>query len=77
MNGPHQLAGLTVFVTSDIPKMQLSRDCPVTPAFRAEMNEWMRSFFGTKNTVPDGEVLLVGSDVYANPRTFALLRGAK
>ena len=32
--------------TTLTPKMQLSQDCPVTPAFRAEINAWMIDFFG-------------------------------
>ena len=28
------------------PRMQLSDDCPVTPAFRSEINSWMLEFFG-------------------------------
>lgn len=69
-----QLPGYDVVVTPDLPKMQLSEGCPVTPAFRAEMNQWMLSFFGTTNTMPDGQVMTHGHTIYVNPRTRAMLK---
>lgn len=38
--------GYDVYITDDKPKIQLSNDCPVTPQFRKEMNQWMLEFFG-------------------------------
>lgn len=50
--------GLPVVLSPDnVPKMQLSEDCPVTPEFRIEMNQWMREFFGCRSLVNDGQVL--------------------
>lgn len=74
MNSNLNLDGYDIIVTPDLPKMQLSEGCPVTPAFRIEMNEWMLSFFGTTNTVPDGQVMMHGHSIYVNPRTRAMLK---
>lgn len=59
------LNGYRVFVSNvltQVPRMQLSADCPVTPAYRAETNEWMRQFFGVKEIAfineRDGAVFL-------------------
>lgn len=68
--------GLQVFVVKDTPRMQLSEDCPVTPAMREETNAWMRDFFGMTNVLADG---LAYHDVhrnclFCNPRTMASIR---
>jgi len=54
--------------------MQLSDDCPVTPAFRDEINTWMVQFFGTTNIIPDGQMINDGLYLYVNPRTFSMLK---
>lgn len=55
--------GMRILISPDTitPKLQLSQDCPVTPEFRAEMNAWMREFFGVtvSNTLEDGRILPV------------------
>lgn len=33
-----------VFIKDDVPKVQLSEDCPVTDSFRLETNLWLREF---------------------------------
>jgi hypothetical protein len=73
-NSNLNLNGYDVIVTPDLPKMQLSEDCPVTPAFRAEINQWMIEFFGITNIVPDGQVIPNGHSIYVNPRTRAMLK---
>jgi hypothetical protein len=68
------LNGFDIIVTPDIPKMQLSEDCPVTPELRIEVNLWMIEFFGTTNIVPDGQILSSGRSIYVNPRARAMLK---
>lgn len=68
---------IAIRISPDIPKFQISLDCPLTDDFRKEMNAWCISFFGTTNLVEDNQayrfqdggftVLLV------NPRTYAKL----
>lgn len=72
------LLGFQVIVSPDRPKMQLSKDCPVTDDFRREINMWMLSFFGTTNLVPDGQyiVLQEHKQVVMNPRTYAEFKNA-
>jgi hypothetical protein len=49
---------------TNMPRMTLSPNVPVTPAFRAEMNAWMLDFFGVEDAIlqltdPDsGEVTI-------------------
>jgi hypothetical protein len=40
---PH---GYSVIIRQPVPKMQLAYSVPVTPEFRAEVNQWMIEFFG-------------------------------
>ena len=72
------LSGYHVQVSPDTPKMQLSENCPVTPAFRVEVNEWMKHFFGTQNLIPDGECYIMETMkiIQMNPRTYAQLMTA-
>jgi len=56
------------------PKMQLSEDCPVTPNFRMEMNQWMLEFFGTVPDIPDGEAWAVGDSIMMNESTYQQFR---
>jgi hypothetical protein len=37
---------MTDMLCMDRPRMELSEKVPVTAAFRAEINAWMREFFG-------------------------------
>ncbi len=68
----------TARVTPDQPKMKLSPGDYVTPAFRAEMDAWLRAFFGTTNALKDGEYIhaLIEDAVYMNPRSYDRLRAA-
>lgn len=64
--------GMDVIVTPDMPKRKLAEDVMVTPAFREEINLWMRGFFGITNIIEDGQYIVVQERmVYMNPRTFA------
>lgn len=72
--------GISIVVSHDRPKMKLSEAVPVTPEFREEFNRWMLGFFGTTNTVADGEVMHMPLQriLIMNPRTFdALKKGVK
>lgn len=71
--------GIPIFVTPDVPRRQLSEDVPVSPEFRAEMNAWMRDFFGTTNVLEDGQVITThyGKNFHMNPRTYAQLQKAQ
>jgi hypothetical protein len=73
--------GIRVFVSPDVPKMQLSKDCPVTDDYRADTNAWMIRFFGTTNLLKDGEFYriyegTVDDQIICNPRTYAKLQEA-
>lgn len=70
--------GTKVFISHDIPKMRLSEDCPVTDDFRAEMNAWMRDFFGVTNLLEDGQCLhdWLNNTLHMNPRTWDRVRAA-
>lgn len=73
-DGPLLCAPFNVVVSPDLPKIQISNDCPLSDDFRAEMNAWCLSFFGTANIVSDTEVLVVGvRTLMVNPRTFKRL----
>ena len=52
----HELYGHKVYVSRPVPKMQLSKDVPVSSEFRKEMDAWMLDFFGTWDIIPDGQV---------------------
>jgi hypothetical protein len=66
--------GVPIVVTKDIPKMQLSEDCPVTPEFRIEINAWMVEFFGVYSTFEDGKIWKSEGKLFMNPRTYATLK---
>lgn len=68
--------GLKVFVSPDIPKMKLAPGDYVTPAFRADIDAWLLSFFGVTNLMEDGvcTVSETLSSVWMNPRTYAQLK---
>lgn len=69
---------VAIIVVPDQPKFQISPECPLTPEFRAEMNAWCLSFFGTTNYIADGEIIssntTFGKFMYANPRTYARIK---
>lgn len=72
---------VVVRVSPDLPKFQISPECPLTDDFRKEMNAWCLSFFGTENLLKDGESYQYSVDgttvVLVNPRTFARLSPQK
>lgn len=70
------LFGLRVQVTPDIPKMTLSKDVPVSPWLREEMDRWMLEFFGTTNLIPDGRAYVMEDPgiVIMNKRTYLQMR---
>ena len=69
-----EIFGIKIYVTADLPKMQLSDDCPVTPKFRIEINAWMIEFFGYTNVIPDGQMFKSNGCLFMNPRTNAELK---
>lgn len=69
------LFGMKVFVSPDVPKMTLSEDVPVTPEFRAYIDAWMLSFFGTRNLLNDGQVIVIeNQSFHMNPRTYSQMK---
>lgn len=74
--------GYRVCVSPDRPKMTLSDELVPGvvqwPAgFKAEMDAWMLSFFGTHNVVPTGQVMVLNNDTMLMcPRTYAAFRVA-
>lgn len=73
---PDLLYGLRVVVHPDVPKMQLSLDCPVTDEYRKDTNAWMIRFFGMTNLIPDGSVYRVGDTLTMNQRTWGQIKKA-
>lgn len=71
----HRLGGMRVVLNDCYtPKMQLSKDCPVTPAFRDEINKWVVDFFGSTPLITDGQVMYGVGLFYMNSKTFYALR---
>jgi hypothetical protein len=72
------LFGFEVHLSPDIPKMQLSEDpaLMLPPAFRIEINLWMVEFFGTTNTMEDGQVISIEASrkLIMNERTYAMMK---
>lgn len=67
--------GMSINITPDIPKMKLAPGDYITPEFRKEIDEWLVSFFGVTNIVPDGKTMILENPgiVWMNPRTFKQL----
>jgi len=77
----HSIYGLRVYVSPDRQKHKLPDEVipgvvPWPAGFKEEMDAWLLSFFGTTNTVKDGEVLTTPGSVHMNPRTFEKLKAA-
>lgn len=70
------LYGLRVVVHPDVPKMQLSLDCPVTDEYRKDTNAWMIRFFGMTNLISNGSVYRMGDTLTMNPRTWEQIKKA-
>lgn len=53
--------------------MKLAPGDYVTPAYRAEIDAWLLTFFGTANLLSDGKVTVMESigKAWMNPRTYA------
>lgn len=70
--------GLKVVVVEDRPRYQLPEELipgvPWNKEFRDEFNQWARSFLGSTNQIPDGQMGGVGGMVFVNPRTYDKLR---
>lgn len=68
--------GFRVHVTPDTPKMQLSKDVPVSPDFRKEIDAWLIGFFGYTNILGDDAVLVSEAmgTIHCNPRNYAQIR---
>lgn len=74
--------GIPVHVTPDTPRFQLSADCPVTDAYRADTNAWALKWCGVSNIIADGQVMQSlhegrVTDMFVNPRTFDQLKRRK
>lgn len=67
---------MKIIVSPDVPRMQLSEDCPVTPEFREQCNAWMVEFFGMHNMIEDGVYLTLNGAIYMNPRTYEQFKAA-
>lgn len=78
MERQEKFYGLKVFITPDTPKMKLAPGDYVTPAFREEMDQWLREFFGTTNLIADGSCLMSEAmgTVHMNHRTFVKFKSA-
>ena len=72
------LSGFRVVEANSWPKMQLSKDCPVTDDFRVEMNDWMRDFFGVDCLVPRWQMILdkLNRVLYVHPADLPILKAA-
>lgn len=70
------LLGLRVYVTPDVPKMQLSKDVPVSPDFRREIDAWLIELLGYTNILGDDAILMseVMGTIHCNPRNYARLK---
>jgi hypothetical protein len=77
-SSPQTILGLKVIISPDIPKMQLGPGDYVTPEFRAEIDDWLRVFFGTTNLIDDNVYLMSEAfgSVHMNPRTWIKMKGA-
>lgn len=71
---PDLLYGLRVLVHPDVPKTQLSLDCPVIDEYRKDTNAWMIRFFGMANLIPDGSVYRTGNTLTMNQRTWEQIK---
>lgn len=72
------LYGLDVVVTSDRPRYLLPDEVipgvPWPKGFREEFNGWSRSYLGTWNMVPDGQVYEMMGRMLMNSSTYQRLR---
>lgn len=85
---PQTCFGRKVVVHQDQPRVQLGTERCLTkygdevewvsPAMRAEMNAWLREFFGMTNLMKDGEcfVLEMFNTITMNQRTYQQIRAA-
>ncbi len=64
--------GYSVRIAKTWPKMVLASDVTVSPEFRAEINQWMLSFFGEDCLVKQGEVIVMETlqIVYVHPLDY-------
>ena len=61
MNATDYWMGLRIHVSPDRARMTLNPDLgngvTYPPGFKAEIDSWLRRFFGTTNLIPDGQSL--------------------
>lgn len=72
---PRFIAGMAVHVVPDMPRMQLSVDCPVTDDFRAATNRWLAEFFGLENPLKDDVIYHdhMTKRLFCTPQTWDVL----
>lgn len=77
-SSPETCFGLKVFISPDVPKMQLSARVKevLSPECISETNAWMLGFFGTENALDDGQVITsqMFGFIQMNPRTYREFR---
>lgn len=68
------LDGIQLVIAPEVPRYQLPEDLPLPPAFRAEINEWARSFLGMRSVMPLGQVTYINGKAYASRETFEMIK---
>lgn len=67
MLGLGTFAGLKIVESPDIPRYTLPAELmpgvPWPPGFRDDINRWSRSFLGTTNVVPRGQMYVVANQM--------------
>lgn len=73
-----RIYGLDVVLSEDRPRYvmpdELLPGVPWPAGFRDSMNRWAADFLGTINPIPDSEVLVMGSFILMNTRTYMNFR---
>lgn len=72
------LGGFKIIIAKPHPKMMLSQAVPVTDEFRAEINAWMRDFFGLHYLMERGQTLVMeqAGTIIIHPADYEELRRA-
>lgn len=58
------------YAPSELPKLKLRPDVPVTDKFRAEMDAWLLEMFGTEKVV-----FMWQGGILASPENVVMLKG--
>ena len=74
MNGhTESFAGIKIIahplLPSELPKLMLHPDVPVTDEFRTKMNAWLLEMFGTKSVA-----FMVSGSLFASPKNVTILK---